>query len=156
MCCVAPEDLAGGAAIEVHMQKKKKPMRARTGSNRLALEYSMLKLCVGKLKTAYLQRQNTWEENRCPLLDRDLSCCVEPIPMGSKEQTTLANHQSTIHCPLFPPRTSDPTASRKRRGLAFRKRLAVLTVKRSDRLVVLCAARTADGGRSSVMTARLP
>jgi hypothetical protein len=39
---------------------------------------------------------------------------------------------------------------------APRKRLAVLTVKWSDRLVVLCAARAADGGRSSEMTARLP
>jgi hypothetical protein len=104
----------------------------------------------------YLQRQNTWEENRCRLSHRDLSCCVEPTLIGSKEQTTLANHQSTIHCPLFPPRTSDPTTSGKRRGLASLKRLAVLTVKRSDRLVVLCAARTADGGRSSEMTARLP
>ena len=139
MCCVAPEELAGGAAIEVHAEAEG-PMRARSGSNRLALEYSMLKLCVGKLKTAYLQRQNTWEENRCRLSGRDISCCVEPIPIGSKEQTTLANHQSTIHCPLFPPRTSDPTTSRKRRGLAFRKRLAVLTAKWGDRLMALCAA----------------
>jgi hypothetical protein len=111
---------------------------------------------VGTLETAYLQRQNTWEQNRCRLSDCDLSCCVEPIPIGSKEQTTLANHQSTIHCPLFPPRTSDPTASRKRRSLASRKRPTVLTVKWSDHLVVLCAARTVDGGRSSEMTARLP
>jgi hypothetical protein len=108
------------------------------------------------LKTAYLQRQNTWEETRFRLSDRDLSCCVEPIPIGSKEQTTLANHQLTIHCPLFPPRTSDPTSSRKRRDLASRKRFAILGEMERPSLVVLCAARTADGGRSSEMPARLP
>ena len=116
----------------------------------------MLKRC-GKVENCIPSTPKYLGRKPLPVVSgRDLSCCVEPIPIGSKEQTTLANHQSTIHCPLFPPRTSDPTASRKRRGLAFRKRLAVLTVKRSDRLVVLCAARTVDGGRSSEMTARLP
>jgi hypothetical protein len=111
---------------------------------------------VSKLDSTDSVVSNTWEENRCRLSDRDLSCCVEPIPIGSKEQTTLPNHQSTIHCPLFRPRTSDPTASRKRRSRASRKRPTVLTANWSDRLVVLCAARTAEGGRPSEMTARLP
>ena len=40
VCCVAPEELAGEAAIEVHAEAEG-PMRARSGSNRLGLEYSM-------------------------------------------------------------------------------------------------------------------
>ena len=116
----------------------------------------MLKRC-GKVENCIPSTPKYLGTKPLPVVSgRDLSCCVEPIPIGSKEQTTLANHQYTILCPLFPPRTSDPTASRKRRGLASRKRPTVLTVKRSDRLVVLCAARTVDGGRSSEMTARLP
>jgi hypothetical protein len=45
---VAPEELASEAAIEVHAEAEG-AMRARSGSNRLALEYSMLKLC-GKVE----------------------------------------------------------------------------------------------------------
>jgi hypothetical protein len=41
---VAPEKLAGAAAIEVHAEVEG-PMRPRSGSNGLALEYSMRKLC---------------------------------------------------------------------------------------------------------------
>jgi hypothetical protein len=45
---VAPEELASGAAIEVHAEAEG-PMQARSGSNKLAFEYGMLKLC-GKVE----------------------------------------------------------------------------------------------------------
>ena len=53
----------------------------------------MLKRC-GKVENCIPSTPKYLGRKPLPVVSgRDLSCCVEPIPIGSKEQTTLANHQ---------------------------------------------------------------
>ena len=79
---------------------------------------------------------------------------VKPIPIGSKRskphwQTT--NRQCIAHYPL----PVQATHSLKETGPCPKRGLTVLAVEWSESLVIFCAARTADRGRSSELMARI-
>ena len=117
----------------------------------------MLKRC-GKVENCIPSTPKYLGRKPLPVVSgRDLSCCVEPIPIGSKEQTTLANHQSTIHCPTIPSPHKRPNSLSKETGPCLSKKTRGFNgEKERSSGGPLCAARTVDGGRSSEMTARLP